>query len=130
MSKINPRQMFLLDEACKPIEKAFGNCPYLVGSASSSDKEGFNDVDVRLILFDQEYDSLSSSIGQNGIVFLGFAIGEYLASRTGLPVDFQIQRQAEANEKHKGHRNALGLRDLSDYKGDAQPAVLSGHNAR
>ena len=28
---------------------------------------------------------------------------------TGLPIDFQIQRQSEANEKHDGPRSALGI---------------------
>jgi hypothetical protein len=38
------------------------------------------------------------------------SIGAYLSSRTGLPIDFQIQRISEANAKH-GHRprNPLGM---------------------
>jgi len=121
MSSLSPRQMFLLDEACKPIHKAFGNCPYLVGTAAAIEKQSYRDVDVRLMLFDNEYDALKEVIGQNAIIFLSLAIGEYLASRTNMPIDFQIQRQTEANEKHKGIRNALGCRDLSVYKGDAAP---------
>jgi hypothetical protein len=119
MSAINPRQMFLLDEACKPIEQAFDACPYLVGTAAES--KSYHDVDVRLILPDDQYDTLRAAAGMNAIAFLGFAIGEYLASRTGLPIDFQLQRQTEANEKHKGARNPLGMRSLSSYKGDAHP---------
>lgn len=119
MSNLSPRQLFLLDEACKPIKKAFGHCPYLVGSAASLERKGYRDVDVRLILFDKEYDKLNKAVGQDAIIFLGLSIGEYLASRTGLPIDFQIQRATEANAKHDGHRNALGTRSLSEFRGDA-----------
>lgn len=111
--------MFLLDEACKPIEEAFGEYPYLVGTAA--DNKAFRDVDVRLILDDEKYDALRSATGKDAVAFLGFAIGEYLAARTGLPIDFQLQRETEANEKHKGTRNPLGIRALRSYKGDAQP---------
>lgn len=116
MSALSPRQMFLLDEACKPIRQAFRTPPYLVGTAAV--RGTYRDVDVRLILDDAEYDDL---VAQRPMVipFLGVAIGEYLAARTGLPVDFQIQRQSEANAKHAGPRNPLGVRALSNYSGDA-----------
>lgn len=125
MSALSPRQLFLLDEACKPIVAAFETCPYLVGTAASIDRQEYRDVDVRLILRDKEYDALNDAAGQEAIIFLGFAVGEYLAARTGLPIDFQIQRQTEANAKHKGgHRNPLGVRGLSEYKGDASPTAF------
>lgn len=113
--------MFLLDEACKPITEAFGNCPYLVGTSASQQRQPYRDVDVRLMLFDDEYDALLNSTSEKFIIFLGLSIGEYLESRTGLPIDFQVQRQTEANEKHKGVRNALGTRDLFNYTGDSPP---------
>ena len=37
-------------------------------------------------------------------------ISDWLSKLTGLPVDFQIQPQTNANEKHKGIRSAIGLR--------------------
>ena len=122
MSALSPRQHFALNEACKPIAEAFGNCAYLVGTASVRDKsKSYRDVDVRLILWDEAFDRLREAIGLPGITFLGFAVGEYLAKRTDLPIDFQIQRQTEANEKHKGVRNAIGIHALRDYHGDAHP---------
>ena len=103
-----------LDEACHPIYAGFGTPPYLVGSAS--ERPDFRDVDVRLILGDEEYDALFESLP--GLwALLSRVIATYLRSRTTLPVDFQIQRQTDANARHKKPRNALGLRDLKDYAG-------------
>lgn len=122
MSALCPRLVFLLDEACRPIREAFDATPYLVGTAAEFERTAYGDVDVRLIMFDEEYDKLRAAVGMNGIAFLGFAIGEYLAARTGLPIDFQLQRMTEANAKHGGkRRNPLGMRELGDFKGDAFP---------
>lgn len=118
MSALSPRQMFLLDEACKPLRAAFGDTPYLVGTAAAQERVTYRDVDVRLIMDDEKYDALRAAVGKDAVFFLGLAIGEYLAARSGLPIDFQLQRRTEANAKHKGRRNSLGLRDLSDYRGD------------
>lgn len=116
MTALSPRIMFLLDEACRPIKQAFGAYPYLVGTAQTSRQ--FRDVDVRLILDDETYDRLAD-VGALVPTFLGLAIGEYLAARTGLPIDFQIQRQTQANELHPGgERNPLGIRKLGNYTGD------------
>ena len=114
MSSLSPRTMFLLDEACAPIAKAL-DTPYLVGTAFTARE--YRDVDVRVMLEDDVYDRLAS-VGEHVPTFLGLAIGEYLAARTGLPIDFQIQRHTEANALHHGPRNPLGLRGLSSYKGD------------
>lgn len=116
MSALSPRQMFLLDEACKPLAEAFDATPYLVGTALARD--GYRDVDVRLILDDDAYAQLGEVGGGHTVAFLGLAIGEYLAARTGLPVDFQIQERSAANATHAGPRNPLGLRNLSNYRGD------------
>lgn len=113
-----------LDEACAPFLEAFGTHPYLVGSASQ--RSDFRDVDVRLILTDEEYDTLFAD--RPGLWALLSRLGAtYLRSRTGLPVDFQVQRQTEANEKYgnlgETPRNPLGSRNLLDYAGggDATP---------
>lgn len=116
MSALSPRQMFLLDEACKPISEAFVTHPYLVGTAVT--RQAYRDVDVRLILDDEQYDMMLQGIGKAGIIFLGLAIGQYLESRTGLPIDFQIQQQTAANAQHEGMRNPLGCRTLNNYIGD------------
>lgn len=118
MSAFNPRQMFLLDEACRPLAEGFNETPYLVGTATGRD--GYRDVDVRLILPDDRYRKLRKAVGRLGIAFLGLAIGEYLASRSGLPIDFQIQQMTAANHHHpSGMRNPLGGRTLRSYTGDA-----------
>jgi hypothetical protein len=111
--------MFLLDEAAQPIRMAFNRPCYLVGTAAV--QRDFRDVDVRLILDDSTYDVFAERIGTAVIPFLGLAIGEYLAARTGLPIDFQIQRMTEANAKHTGPRNPVGVRSLFNYTGDAAP---------
>ncbi|MFF8187719.1 hypothetical protein ACF044_10725 [Microbacterium sp. NPDC016588] len=125
MSAFSPRQMFALDEACKPIAEAFDATPYLVGTAL--DRGGYRDVDVRLILDDTTYARLVGVAGPQLAAFLGLAIGEYLAARTGMPIDFQVQQQSAANERHDGPRNPLGLRTLDNYRGDAAPeASIAG----
>ena len=120
MSALSPRQMFLLDLACQSIEEGIG-ATFHVGTSATGRQE-YRDVDVRTILDDEQYDALAAAINVEGIAFLGLAIGQYLQSLTGLPVDYQIQRQTEANAKHQGSRNPLGMRDLSHFRGDAAPA--------
>ena len=145
MSSLSPRQMFLLDLACKPISEAFGESPYLVGTAQAARSEGKTprDVDVRLILDDKAHKRLTKAVGSEGVAFLGLAIGQYLASLTDLPIDFQIQQRTAANARHGrtvrhdhtepvvgcrceeryGHearqRNPLGGRTLASFEGDA-----------
>lgn len=126
MSALSPRQMFLLDEACRPIAEAFDEAPYLVGTAVS--RRAYRDVDVRLILDDETYARLVEVVDTPLREFLGLAIGEYLAARTGLPIDFQIQQQTAANEAHPWSRNPLGMRTLHNYAGDA-PAVAGEKEA-
>lgn len=122
MSALSPRQMFELDLACKPIDEAFGGAVYLVGTAAEG-RQSYRDVDVRVILGDEEYDALAAAITGELIAFLGIAIGRYLAASTGLPIDFQIQRMTEANDRHDGVRNPLGTRGLDHFRGDAAPTA-------
>lgn len=127
MSSLSPRQLFLLDLACKPMAEAFGGTPYLVGTAQEPRVDGKQprDVDVRLILEDKKWARLHKAIGAPGIAFLGVTTGQYLATLTGLPIDFQIQQRATANERHGGkQRNPLGGRTLADFRGDAE--VVAG----
>lgn len=122
MSAFSPRQMFLLDLACQPIAEALGT-PYLVGTAGtayvSTERQEYRDVDVRLILADDRYDLLAEALGSGGVAFLGLAIGQYLASLTDMPIDFQVQRQTQANAMHQGSRNPLGVRTMAHFRGDA-----------
>jgi hypothetical protein len=121
--------MFLLDNACWPIWRTFVHGEesgmsglYLVGSTMSGEKSaGARDTDVRLMLADSSYERLKGVLGMTGIRFLGIVVGQYLASATGLPIDFQIQQSSAANEAHKGRRNPLGKRDLDNFIGDGEP---------
>ncbi|NUO43678.1 MAG: hypothetical protein HOV82_16770 [Streptomyces sp.] len=103
-----------LDAFGREVDAAFGHLPYLVGSATRGKQ--WRDVDVRLILPDDEFDALFPPVepGQfpDGLWgLLCAAISELARQRTGLPVDFQIQRQSYANDRHPGPRMALGLHD-------------------
>lgn len=124
MSILSPPMLFRLDHACKPIAEAFGHEPYLVGSVQQRTAGALSDVDIRLILPDDEYDALFAgalNCAQLRTV-LDLAMGAFLRELTGLPIDFQIQRMTQANERHKGgQRNPLGGRTLAAWIGDASP---------
>lgn len=103
-----------LDAFGREINDAFGHLPYLVGTASVGKQ--WRDVDVRLILPDDEFDALFPPVGPGQFPdglwsLLCAAISELAKARTGLPVDFQIQRQSYANDRFSGVRQALGLHD-------------------
>lgn len=120
---LSPRQMFLLDSACWPLRHAFPghHGPYLVGSAMTGERSaGARDIDVRHIMEDEAYDAMVQALGIDSVRFLGIAIGQYLASITGLPIDFQFQQMTAANEDHDGPRNPLGIRAMGNYLGDAE----------
>ena len=97
----------------REVREAFGEFPYLVGSAAVG--KGWRDVDVRLMLADEEFDALFPEHVNPGRCdgrwsLLCAAISELGRMRTGLPIDFQIQRTSEANERYGGEvRQALGL---------------------
>jgi hypothetical protein len=124
-------QYFKLDVACIPLWAAFGGMTggvYLVGSVLR--KPDWRDVDVRAILWDAEYDRLfpkTDEFGENAQwKIICIAISHYLSSVTGLPIDFQIQRQTQANEQYptaEDHqRNAIGLFiHKYDHLDEAQP---------
>jgi hypothetical protein len=103
-------EMHNLNAACIPLAEAFGARPYLVGTAGVGDAETYRDVDVRLMLDDEEFAAACPT--QERWEMLSLAIASYLRERTGLPVDFQIQRTREANERHGDKpRNPLGGRN-------------------
>lgn len=101
-------ELMRLNDACIRIYEAFGHSPYLVGS--SGQRAGYRDVDVRSILPDDEFDAIFGGRLFFWSMFC-LAVSEYLRAVTGLPVDYQVQRMTEANEKHPGGwRNPLGGR--------------------
>lgn len=117
-----------LNQACRLVNDAFGGsfgC-YLVGS--SLERRDYRDVDVRCILEDEAFDRLfrvRPQDAESGVAgwlnplwsLMCTSISLWLSQQTGLPVDFQIQRQTQANAQHPGKkRSALGI--FLDYPGE------------
>jgi len=101
-------QLHQLDIATAPLQAIDSHGVFLVGSVGET--PDFRDVDVRLILADDEFDRLFGHAPELWSVFC-YAVSRQLAADTGLPVDFQVQRMTEANEKHGDRpRNHLGAR--------------------
>lgn len=106
---------FALEQACQHVNAALGGygC-YVVGSAL--ERQDWRDVDVRYILSDEEFDRLFPDAAGRcwehdpRWLLLTVSISAWLSKQTGLPIDFQIQPQTHANERHKGPRNAIGIR--------------------
>lgn len=96
----------------------FGHVPYHVGSSLHT--KDWRDVDVRLILPDDEFDQrfgvgATHAYAKLAAITLAFsALGKEM---TGLPIDFQIQRQSWANKHYPYSRSALI--EISAGTGDA-----------
>lgn len=121
MSSLSPPVLHRLDQACKPLVEVFGPNVYLVGSVQERKAGVRSDVDIRLILSDKKYDRLMFDQPAGFATLLDFSIGAYLREMSSLPVDFQIQRRTQANERHAGkQRNPLGGRKLTNWIGDAR----------
>ena|SRR5271166_131261 len=114
-------ELYNLDAACRIISRAFdGGLPYLVGTAGLGGADGYRDVDVRLMLDDDEFAAVCPTRARWELLCV--AISTYLSERTGLPVDFQVQRTREANEKYGDRsRNPLGIGRSFAGGGDATP---------
>lgn len=108
-----------LNEFGSQVWSAFGEPPYHVGS-SLANKDGWRDVDVRVMLDDDAWARWGFSLDQHTVdahmdpkwvaVCLAFsALGKQM---TGLPIDFQIQRVDDANAKFPGPRSAIGIVSL------------------
>jgi hypothetical protein len=71
-----------------------------------------------LILTDGEYKSLIGKVGQDNARWRVFnmAFSELGKRITGLPVDFQIQQQTDANKQFHDLRDALILSDMDERK--------------
>lgn len=89
-----------LEHALLIVRQAFDTETFLVGSAADSSE--YRDVDVRIILDDDRFcETFGRDIpyGVNPLWSLvTTAVSEYLGKRTGLPVDYQIQRQSMVKE--------------------------------
>ena len=98
-------QWFNLNLACRPLDIA-GLHVYLVGSCLH--RPDYRDVDLRAIMDDADYDRTFGTSRMVRTLF-AVAISEWLAARTGLPIDFQFQRRTDANAEFSGPRNAVGM---------------------
>ncbi|TIN76797.1 hypothetical protein [Mesorhizobium sp.] len=109
--------VFKLELACKHLNDAYdGFGCYVVGSAL--ERPDWRDVDVVLILDDHAFAREFPSADLRGGNFEldtkwlihTVALSDWLKEQTGLPIDFKIQPQTWANERHKGMRHAKGMR--------------------
>lgn len=106
-SYLTVQQSFNLNVVCKPIAAMFGYGVYQVGS--SLIRADYRDVDLRCILANEEFDRMfAGEFGGKQVKFLNVTISEWIAARTGLPIDFQFQREQQANAEFQGPRNAVG----------------------
>lgn len=81
----------------------FGEHTYHVGS-SLLNKDGWRDVDVRVILDDEVWDAMELGDPRNPHdnrrwVAYCLALSSFGRDLTGLPIDCQLQRRTEANEQ-------------------------------
>ena len=113
-TQLTTRELASLNLACLPLSEAFRSmCEgpsgvYLVGSCEQGDRD-YRDVDVRLIVADDDFDAMFARPLLWHI--FSWAVAEWLTAQTGLPIDFQVQRMTEANEKFAGQvRNPVGVR--------------------
>lgn len=113
-SHVGAPAIFALEQECRKINEAFGGygC-YLVGSSLA--RPDWRDVDVRFIMADDDFATLFPDAGMyweqdTRWLLLTVSISERLSKVTGLPIDFQIQPQTHANERHKGPRSSIGLK--------------------
>lgn len=103
----------------------FLNGTYLVGTAQTS--TNYRDVDVRTILADDVFDTTFPDGGMWSTFC--FLAADWLSRQTGLPIDYQVQRQSEANAEYDGPRNPLGTgRGFAGY-GDAGPFDAYGERS-
>ena len=105
-SHLSVAEQFNLQQACQALRLAFGINTYHVGS--SLNRADYRDVDLRCILPDEEFDAFIGRRYTPKHHLLNVAISEWLAARSGLPIDFQFQRQTEANlENPDGMRSSV-----------------------
>lgn len=99
-----------LEDWCHMVRAIFGPAfgPYLVGSAT--ERADYRDVDIRVLLQDRRFDQLFRG-RLDAVRFLNRAFSVWGQQETGLPIDFQVQRQTEANAEFDKPRNAMGIRD-------------------
>ena len=99
-----------------------GEMPYHVGSSLKSKR--WRDVDVRLILSDEAWDAYgfcdpARILSDGRWVALCLAFSALGKEMTGLPIDFQIQKMSDANDRYDELRSAIGRVSLR-YDADSR----------
>lgn len=93
-----------LDMAGAEVGDAFDTFPLLVGSCLV--RRDWRDVDVRVVVSDAVFAALfNGGIG----ALLNLSVSCMMSDLSGLPVDFQIQKQSDSDSE-KGRRLGLGGR--------------------
>lgn len=116
---LSPAELFVLDQWGRQLKEAFGETPYLVGSAERG--ENFRDVDVRMLLPWPE-DVMSPL----AVYTLNAAISLWGRHVTGLPIDFQMQGEKGFHGYDGQPRNPLGGRAKTGYRQIAELALGLG----
>lgn len=107
-------QTIYLEQYAYLLRVAFKEVPYLVGTALTQ-KTGWRDVDVRIILTDEEWEEWDFGKpeipNQKWTAFCA-AFSELGKAMTQLPIDFQFQQMTFANscyDKAEHPREALSI---------------------
>lgn len=105
-SRLGPPEMLPLRVWGAGLWHAFGEMPYLVGSAARD--EEWRDVDVRIMLSQERFDALTGGRAAQ-LAALNLSVSLWGRQATGLPIDFQFQEVDSANAEHSGNRNPIGF---------------------
>lgn len=106
-----PAWLALVDWAAK-VEELFGDRLWLCGSAANGERD-YHDIDVRLQLDDDVFEHWfgrprAPYWAQPRWRFLCAAISAWGQQETGLPIDFQAQRDCEVQVSERGqHRTRI-----------------------
>ena len=119
-SYVGAPAVFRLEQACQQLNDAYKHPIWFMGIfrvGSSLERPDWRDIDVRMILADEYFEHLFPNASDRGAwefdplwLLLTISISGWLSQVSGLPVDFQFQPMSHANERHKGRRDAIGLR--------------------
>jgi hypothetical protein len=102
---------------------AFGEVAYHVGS-SLDKKDGWRDVDVRVLLDDETYARMELGEPERPQsnkrwVSICLAWSSFGRTLTGLPIDFQLQQRTHANATENGTRSALIRHHAGEIRGSS-----------
>ena len=97
---IDVKSLRILEHTSIAIQQAMKEQCYLVGSVLETPE--YRDVDVRMIFEDEKFEKLFGEGSPEISLFWSLvctALGEYMSNRTGLPIDFQIQKRSRISEE-------------------------------